>query len=103
MRAQQRIGFLGTGIMGSHMARRLAEAGFPVTAWNRNAAKVEVLASIGVRRAEGVRDMVADADVIIVMLSTGDVVDEVLFSDATCSDAIMAGATLVVMSSIPVE
>ena len=103
MRAQQKIGFLGTGIMGSHMARRLGEAGFAVTAWNRNAAKVEALASAGIRRAHRVSDAIADADIIIVMLSTGDVVDEVLFSHPTCSDAIMAGATLVVMSSIPVE
>jgi 2-hydroxy-3-oxopropionate reductase len=103
MSAQARIGFLGTGIMGSHMARRLAEDGFAVTAWNRTAAKVEALASIGVRQAKCVRDAVADADVIIVMLSTGDVVDDVVFSDETAHKAIAPGATLVVMSSIPVE
>lgn len=103
MSAQARIGFLGTGIMGGHMARRLAEAGFAVTAWNRTAAKVETLASAGVRQAGCVRDAISDADVIIVMLSTGDVVDDVLFSDANAHEAIAAGAMLVVMSSIPVE
>ena len=38
-----RIGFVGTGIMGGHMARRLARAGFIVKAWNRKADKVEAL------------------------------------------------------------
>lgn len=42
-----RIGFIGTGIMGSNMARRLAEAGFPIAAWNRTAGKAETLASSG--------------------------------------------------------
>ncbi|TIT81059.1 MAG: NAD(P)-dependent oxidoreductase, partial [Mesorhizobium sp.] len=35
MTANCRVGFIGTGIMGSHMARRLAQSGFRVTAWNR--------------------------------------------------------------------
>ena len=43
----RQIGFIGTGIMGGHMARRLAEAGFGVTAWNRTAAKAEDLAAVG--------------------------------------------------------
>jgi 2-hydroxy-3-oxopropionate reductase len=89
--------------MGGHMARRLAEAGFAVTAWNRSAAKVEALASGGVQQAASVRDAIAQAEVIIVMLSTGDVVEEVLFSEDARVEAISAGATLVVMSSIPVE
>ncbi|MEA2834341.1 MAG: hypothetical protein QOG66_2543 [Methylobacteriaceae bacterium] len=85
------------------MARRLAEAGFTVTAWNRGAAKVEALASLGVRRAASVRDAIGQAEVTIVMLSTGEVVDEVLFSEYAPVAAIASDATLVVMSSIPVE
>ncbi len=73
--AQPTIAFVGTGIMGSHMARRLAEAGFAINAWNRNSAKVEALASAGVIRAASVRNALATADVAIVMLSTGDVVE----------------------------
>jgi 2-hydroxy-3-oxopropionate reductase len=98
-----RIAFVGTGIMGGHMARRLAEAGFAVTAWNRSAAKVAALAAAGVRQAASLRDAIAQADVVIVMLSTGDVVDAVLFSAGEPCEAIASGATLVVMSSIPVE
>ena len=42
-----RIGFVGTGIMGGHMARRLARAGFSVKAWNRTADKAEALVADG--------------------------------------------------------
>ena len=103
----RRVGFLGTGIMGGHMSRRLAQAGFHVTAWNRSPDKVDSLGSYGVRRADSPSAAVEQADVAIVMLSNGPVVDEVLFSDdstgRTPVDMLKDGASLVVMSSIPVE
>lgn len=104
MTDEVRIAFVGTGIMGGHMARRLAEAGFAVTAWNRSPAKADALSGAGVRRAETVRDALASADVAVVMLSTGDVVQELLFEGGTPAiSAVAPGSTLVVMSSIPVE
>jgi 3-hydroxyisobutyrate dehydrogenase-like beta-hydroxyacid dehydrogenase len=105
--ALQRIAFLGTGIMGGHMARRLAAAGFDVRAWNRTRAKVDALTQHGVTIAETPSSAIDGADATIVMLSTGDVVEEVLFgADQTGrapADAFRPGATLIVMSSIPVE
>src|SRR3954452_21437020 len=104
---QRRIALLGTGIMGGHMSRRLAEAGFAVTVWNRTVGKADSLVAIGIERAEIPSAPCENADVVIVMLSNGPVVDEVLFTeDATGrqpADAIRSGATLLVMSSIPVE
>lgn len=103
----RRIAFLGTGIMGGHMSRRLAQAGFPVTAWNRSPDKVGRLEQFGVRRADTLSAALEGADVAIVMLSNGPVIDEVLFSSdgSGCKpvDALHPGAMLVVMSSIPVE
>ncbi len=43
------VAVLGTGIMGSAMARHLARAGLDVRAWNRTRAKAEPLAADGVR------------------------------------------------------
>ena len=42
----RRIALLGTGIMGAHMARRLAQAGFAVTVWNRTPAKAAPLEDV---------------------------------------------------------
>ena len=102
----RRIGFVGTGIMGGHMARRLAEAGFGVTAWNRTASKVEALARCGVAMASTAAEAVRDADVVICMLSSGPVCDGVLFGGSGVEgvvDVMPVGATLIVMSSIPVD
>ncbi|WP_439501586.1 NAD(P)-dependent oxidoreductase [Aminobacter ciceronei] len=97
------IGFVGTGIMGGHMARRLAEAGFRVTAWNRTADKAAALAAAGVALAGSPAGAASEADVVICMLSSGPVCDEVLLAAGGVLEAMRPGATLVVMSSIPVE
>lgn len=103
----RRIALLGTGIMGGHMARRLAQAGFSVVVWNRTPAKAEKLQEFGIRLAASPSTACADADVAIVMLSNGPVVEEVLFSDDASghkpAEMLAPGAVLVVMSSIPVE
>lgn len=102
-----KIGFLGTGIMGSHMARRLAAAGASVRAWNRSATKLEALVAHEVTRVATPSAALDGADVAIVMLSNGPVCDEILFgadaSGRAPAEALAPGTTLVVMSSIPVE
>lgn len=102
-RQGRHIGFVGTGIMGGHMARRLAEAGFRVTAWNRTADKAAALAAAGVALAHSPAGAASEADVVICMLSSGPVCDEVLLAAGGVLEAMRPGATLVVMSSIPVE
>jgi 3-hydroxyisobutyrate dehydrogenase-like beta-hydroxyacid dehydrogenase len=103
----RRIALLGTGIMGGHMARRLAQAGFSVAVWNRTLAKAEKLREFGIRLTASPSAAISDADVAIVMLSNGSVVEAVLFSEDASgrkpAETLAPGAVLVVMSSIPVE
>lgn len=101
--ALRSIGFIGTGIMGGHMARRLAEAGYRVVAWNRTAEKAEALTAHGVAVAASASEAAARADAVICMLSSGPVCDAVLGGRDGVIAATPTDATLVVMSSIPVE
>jgi 3-hydroxyisobutyrate dehydrogenase-like beta-hydroxyacid dehydrogenase len=97
------VGFVGTGIMGAHMARRLAAAGHRVTAWNRTPAKAQRLGEAGISVAGAAKDVAQAADVVICMLSSGPVCDDVLLGPGGVLAAMRAGSTLIVMSSIPVE
>ncbi|MDR6953378.1 2-hydroxy-3-oxopropionate reductase [Ancylobacter sp. 3268] len=97
------IGFIGTGIMGGHMARRLSGAGYRLRVWNRTAEKAEALAGHGIEIAPSASAAAAGADVVICMLSSGPVCDAVLGGRDGALAAMRTGATLVVMSSIPVE
>ncbi len=99
-RAQtRRIAFLGTGLMGAPMARRLLGAGYPVTVWNRDSRKAEALNADGANVAVSPAEAVRDAGVVFTMLSDGKAVGEVLF-DSGCVDALKAGAIVVDTSSI---
>lgn len=73
-----RIAFLGIGLMGKPMAKRLLQAGYPLTAWNRTRAKAEALAAFNARVVDHASDAVRDADVVITMLEAGPAVSEVI-------------------------
>lgn len=74
----QRIAVLGVGLMGAPMAKRLLQAGYSVTIWNRTRAKAEPLASLHARIADSPADAVGDADIVITMLEEGSIVRSVL-------------------------
>ncbi|WP_245482017.1 NAD(P)-dependent oxidoreductase [Agrobacterium sp. RS6] len=97
------IAVIGTGIMGAPMAARLAEAGFSVKAWNRSAEKAAVLAATGVQPTATAAEAVAEADVVLCMLSSGPVCDQVLVGASGVVSTMKPGAFLLVMSSIPVD
>ncbi|MEB3749873.1 NAD(P)-dependent oxidoreductase [Geobacillus sp. FSL W8-0032] len=67
-----RVGFIGLGVMGSRMARRLLEAGFNVTVYNRTPEKAVPLVNLGARQAATVAELAGGADVICTCLSMPD-------------------------------
>ncbi|WP_372660409.1 NAD(P)-dependent oxidoreductase [Hydrogenophaga sp.] len=93
------IAVLGIGLMGFPVARRLAEAGCQVQAWNRSRAKAERLEPFGVQVADTPTDAVATADVVITLLEHGAAVEDVLFQQGVAA-AMRPGALLIDMSSI---
>ncbi|CAN7167419.1 NAD(P)-dependent oxidoreductase [Massilia sp. LjRoot122] len=90
------IAFLGIGLMGRPMAGRLAQAGFPVRAWNRTFAKAEVLRGSGAEPVAELAQAVRGAQVVISMLEAGPVVGEVI---AAALPALDPGTLWIDMSS----
>ncbi len=72
------IAFLGIGLMGRPMAARLAQAGYPVRAWNRTYARAEALRGSGAEPVADLDAAVRGAQVVISMLEAGPVVGAVL-------------------------
>lgn len=99
MTAPRKIAFLGTGLMGAPMVRRLLGAGFPVTVWNRAPEKAQALAADGAIVAMGPVQAVAGADVVFTMLSDGSAVHDVLFAQGVAEN-LRPGAVIVDTSSI---
>jgi 3-hydroxyisobutyrate dehydrogenase-like beta-hydroxyacid dehydrogenase len=94
-----KIAFLGIGLMGFPMARRLCEAGHEVHVWNRTIAKAQLLqafcATVHVTPVQAVQG----AEMVITMLDHGAVVGEVLFDMGTAA-GMQPEALVVDMSSI---
>jgi 3-hydroxyisobutyrate dehydrogenase len=74
---EMRLGWVGIGRMGYAMARLLASAGADLVVYNRSIEKAEPLREYGARVATDIADL-RQCDVVFVMLSTGDVVRDVL-------------------------
>lgn len=74
------LGFIGIGLMGDPMARRLLEAGFEVCVWNRTAAKADALSDAGARVAGSIAELVESVDVLMLCLANTAVVEEVVFA-----------------------
>lgn len=96
---KKRVAFLGLGLMGLPMARRLARAGYPLKVWNRDTAKAKPLEAEGAVIAASATDAVRDADIVFTMMTNGDVVGSVLF-DGGVAEAMKKGAVLIDTSSI---
>ncbi|MEV6162670.1 NAD(P)-dependent oxidoreductase [Streptomyces sp. NPDC052052] len=93
------VAVLGTGIMGSGMARNLLRAGLPVRVWNRTQAKAAPLAADGATVA-GTPEEADGADVIITMLNDGPTVAAVL-TDA--APGLRAGQVLLQSSTVGID
>ncbi|MFD7920483.1 NAD(P)-dependent oxidoreductase [Streptomyces sp. NPDC059740] len=72
---QPTVAVLGTGIMGSAMARNLLAAGLPVRAWNRTRERAEPLAEAGATVCDTPAEAVTGAAVVLTMMLDGPVVE----------------------------
>ncbi|MGL3608601.1 NAD(P)-dependent oxidoreductase [Rhizobium sp. G187] len=97
--AARHIAFLGTGLMGAPMAKRLLSAGFDVSVWNRDARKAQVLSADGARICETAAGAAKNADIVFTMLSDGNAVADVLFAGGV-AETLKDGAIVVDTSSI---
>ncbi|MBL1100055.1 NAD(P)-dependent oxidoreductase [Streptomyces sp. 205] len=89
------VAVLGTGIMGSGMARNLARSGLDTRVWNRTRAKAEPLAADGARVTDTPAEAVAGADVVLTILYDGQAALETMrqAQDALRPGTVWAQAT----------
>jgi len=63
------LGYVGLGVMGSAITRRLLDAGHTVTVWNRTRAKADPLLEAGARWADSPRAVAEQSDVVFTMVT----------------------------------
>lgn len=94
------VGWIGLGLIGKPMARRLLDAGFTLTVWNRTPAKADDLVRAGARLAANPREAAASADVLFTCVSDPPALESVLWGLEGAWAGLRAGSVLVDCSTI---
>ena len=96
----EKLGYLGLGMMGFPMTRRLLNAGYDVTVWNRSAGKAPALVEAGAKLAGSSREVAVTADIIFMCLTDAAAVDDVVFGRDGLATVSGSGKLVVDFSSI---
>ena len=96
---QTKIGWIGTGVMGSSMLKHLMAAGFSATVFSRTQAKAQALIELGAHWAASPKAVAEQSDVIFSIVGfPSDVRDVMLGTDGALAGA-KAGSVLVDMTT----
>lgn len=93
------VAWLGVGAMGTPMVRRLAGAGYAVTAYDPSPQHVAQLGA-GVRAASGPRDAARGCDVLVLMIATPEQAEVALFGVDGAAAQLRPGARVLVLSTL---
>lgn len=93
--ASAAIGFIGLGLMGKPMARRLLAAGHPLSVSNRSRPAVEELAREGAAACASPAEVARAAGVVFTMLPDAPDLEDVVFGENGLADAMRPGSVLV--------
>jgi 3-hydroxyisobutyrate dehydrogenase len=97
------VAFLGLGLMGGGMARRLVSAGFAVTVYNRDPAKSLPFAALGARVAATPGEAAAGAGTVFAMLADDEASRAVWLGADGALPSARPGAVLVECGTVTVE
>ena len=98
-----KIAFLGLGIMGSRMAKRLANAGLDITVWNRSQEVLDKFWDANISAKTDIIEAVENVDVVITMLSTPQVIEELAFGENGFVSTLKKGSIWINTSTIDPE
>ncbi len=86
-----KLGFIGMGHMGSHMAARLRGAGYPVSVYDRSKEKSQ---------AESPRDLAAQSEVVLISVTDDAAVEEVMFGPEGALAGLREGSRIIDLSTV---
>ena len=95
----QRIGWIGTGVMGLSMCGHLMDAGYQLTVFNRTRSKAATLIEKGAAWADTPKAVAQASDIVFSMVGFPDDVREVILGEAGVLAGAKAGDTVVDMTT----
>ena len=96
----ERIGFVGLGMMGLPMAKNLVEAGYTVTVFDLDAGAIEEAQGFGASPASTGAEVAAQSDIIITMVPDSPHVEAAIAGNGGIIEGIRAESIVIEMSTI---
>jgi len=101
--SKQQVALLGTGTMGSGMARNLRKAGFPLSVYNRTREKAEPLAETGAQIADTPAQAATGASIVLSMPADDDASRELWLGPQGALSAMQAGSIAIDCGTVSPE
>jgi len=95
----KKIGWIGTGIMGSPMAKHLVDAGYKLNVYNRTKEKANELISMGATWYDTPAEIAANSDVIITIIGFPKDVEECYFGEQGIFKTLKSGTIIIDMTT----
>lgn len=95
-----KVGFIGTGKMGSPMAKRLLDAGYLMFVYNRNIAKTESLVNNGAILCDSPSEVAKHSDCVFTMLTGSEALETVALGENGILEGLYDGAIHIDCSTI---
>lgn len=93
-----KLGYIGLGKMGKNMVMNMIDHGHTVVAWNRSSGPLDEIVAYGAQRANSFEDMIKALEpprVIWIMLTAGEVTEDMLFGSHNLAGMLEKGDILI--------
>lgn len=90
-----KIGFIGTGVMGSSMVKHLMAKGYELFVYNRTKSKAQPLIDLGAHWCDSPAQMAENCQTILTIVGYPKDVEEVYFGEEGIFSKVQAGSTLI--------
>ncbi|HYX49482.1 MAG TPA: NAD(P)-dependent oxidoreductase [Ktedonobacteraceae bacterium] len=94
------IGFIGMGHMGSHMARKLLDAGYKLTVFDRTKEKAQELAQQGALVAQTPKDLAANCDMVLICVTDDQAQEHLMLGQDGAIAGTHQGSVIIDLSTV---
>jgi 3-hydroxyisobutyrate dehydrogenase len=103
MSGKSKIGYVGVGLMGLPMAKRLLSLGYALRAYDISAKSIAAARDAGAAAASSAADAVRGSELVLLNLPTPEAVEEAVFGENGVASAVRPPQLLVDFSTIKVH
>ena len=75
------VGIIGTGLLGSSIAKRLSSSGHKISVYNRTRQKAESLKNFGIQVVDSPKELASKCELVITILKDAPVIEQMAFGD----------------------